>query len=156
MEILFSVSFLISIWLSFTSYLKRFFDKNFSHDNRIKKNISLSLSLGFIFTFVLIADLNLLLHLFGYDYSFSFLLIPIPFIIIFFNKTKIKYLYKEFISSFQKIFESSSQSFLENDFFTSSLYLVLVVQILIPPLVLSQDLLSIPLLEHFVLFLFLD
>jgi len=129
MEILFSVSFLISIWLSFTSYLKRFFEKNFSNEIRIKKNIFFSLSLGFIFTFVLIADLNLLLHLFGYDYSFSFLLIPLPFIIIFFNKAKIKYLYKEFIFSFQKIFESSSHSFLKNDFFTSSLYLVLFVQI---------------------------
>ena len=89
MEVLFSVSFLFSLWLTFTSYLKRFFDKNFNNDIQIKKNISLSLSLGFIFAFVLIADLNLFLHFFGYDYNFNFLLIPLPFIIVFFNKAKI-------------------------------------------------------------------
>ena len=129
MEVLFSVSFLFSLWLTFTSYLKRFFDKNFNNDIQIKKNISLSLSLGFIFAFVLIADLNLFLHLFGYDYNFNFLLIPLPFIIVFFNKAKIKYLYKEFKFSFQKILKSSSQYFLKNDFFIISLYLVLFVQI---------------------------
>ena len=129
MEVLFSVSFLFSLWLTFTSYLKRFFDKNFNNDIQIKKNISLSLSLGFIFAFVLIADLNLFLHLFGYDYNFNFLLIPLPFIIVFFNKAKIKYLYKEFKFSFQEILKSSSQYFLKNDFFIISLYLVLFVQI---------------------------
>ena len=129
MAVIFSISFLISIWLSFTSYVYRFFDKNLNNDIQIKKNIFLSLSLGFIFTFLIIADLNLFLHLFGYNFKFNFILIPLPFIIIFFYKTNIRYLYKEIIFSFQQIFKLSNQSFVKNDFFINSLYLVLIVQV---------------------------
>ena len=130
MNSIFSIFLLSSLWISFSAFSNKFFNKILKNETHIKNILFLSLSLGFIFSFVLISDIDLLFHLFGINFSFNYFLLIIPFAILFINRKNIKIFLKKNKTFHNELKKLLKKSFLSNNLFIYSLFVIVVIQLI--------------------------
>ena len=120
------ISFYISLWISCSSSIFKFFEKIFQDHSITKKQIFLSLSLGFIFSFSSLASFNLLFHLFGITFSNNNFLIPTTIALVLLNTGRIKEFFFAGYSDLQKISKNFTRSV---DPLISIILLIIIIQI---------------------------
>ena len=126
MNLFVCIFFYISLWISCSSSIFKFFKKILQDYSIAQKQFYLSLSLGFIFTFSFLASLNLLFHLFGITFSNHNLLIPITITLLFLNIAKIKEFFLIVYLDFEKNYKILIRSI---DPLISIILLLIIIQI---------------------------